>query len=259
MLFKKECRLPLDIALVPPENLPSEAAECMDQILTGLQETQTAVKQNVEEAKRRYKQQHDKNAKPHSFAIGQRVWLHYFAKKKGVSAKLTRKWVGPFYIVHVVKGGSFMLRRCSDNVILKSPVHPVRLKPFWDPNDRPTNHVPINEDYVTDDAISSDNESDVGNELSSDNEAHVDNEPAKSAVNEHRDKEPPDKQEVLPQTYQVQRILASKKIGSTKFYKIKWIGFRETTWEPANHIPEELQRHFHTTCTAKGRKRKKKT
>ena len=130
MLIKRECRLPIDTAMLPADTLPSEAAECISEILSTFELTQKAIKHNVERAKEKYKKQYDKTAEPHAFAIGPRVWLHYHPKKKGVSAKLQRKWTGPFYIAHIVKGGSFILRRCSDNVLLKSPVHHLRIKPF---------------------------------------------------------------------------------------------------------------------------------
>ena len=59
-------------------------------------------------------------------------------------------------------------------------------------------------------------------------------------------------------TYFVEKILACKVIRGTKHYKIKWQGHKDTTWEPASHIPEELIRTFHVQKTNRGRVRRTK-
>ena len=286
MLFKRECRLPIDTAMLPADTLPSEAAECISEILSTFELTQKAIRHNVERAKEKYKKQYDKTAEPHAFAIGQRVWLHYHPKKKGVSAKLQRKWTGPFYIAHVVKGGSFILRRCSDNVLLKSPVHPLRIKPFWDPKDRPTNHVTVNE---TEDELSSDEEMPGGESPDTVNNESSNREDRRASPTADDDVtstaeapraradhsvctpempigeqqtgkgETAGKVDETDQLFEVEKILACKRIKGVKHYKIKWLGYKNTSWEPADHVPDFLQRQFHTERTYQGRKRKRIT
>ena len=90
-----------------------------------------------------YTKQYNKNAQTHTFVVGQQV-MCYFPRSAGPgrSAKLTRKWLGPFYICACIKNITFILRRSSDNAPLKGPVHAIRLKPFFDQSDRPTNPLP---------------------------------------------------------------------------------------------------------------------
>ena len=53
--------------------------------------------------------------------------------------------------------------------------------------------------------------------------------------------------------YLVDRLVACKTID--KHYKVKWIGYKETTWEPAGNIPDELIRDFHMRKTRRRRAR----
>ena len=63
-------------------------------------------------------------------------------KKPGLTPKLCQKWIGPFYISKVLSGYTYIVRRCSNNKQMKSSVNIHRLKPYVDPNERPTNHPP---------------------------------------------------------------------------------------------------------------------
>ena len=133
LLFKQEGRLPLDVSLIPSTNLPTSAQQCMNDILSGIEITQKLVRANVADAQRKYKTQYDKQSQPHRFVVGQRVWVYFPVVKQGTSHKLQRKWRGPYYICAELQGNAFILRQCSDNKQLRSPVHAVRLKPFFDP------------------------------------------------------------------------------------------------------------------------------
>jgi transposase InsO family protein len=74
LLFKKECRLPLDVALQAPDTLPpGKTAECLLDIVNGVNHTQRVVKDNFLQAQKKYKTQYDKKAAPHKFVLGQRV------------------------------------------------------------------------------------------------------------------------------------------------------------------------------------------
>lgn len=54
----------------------------------------------------------------------------------------------PAYITKALPHNVYILRRCSDNKALKSPVNAARLRPYWTPDDRPTNPLEGDTDPV---------------------------------------------------------------------------------------------------------------
>ena len=63
--------------------------------------------------------------------------LHQVAP--GKVPKLHRKWAGPYYITLVGPNHTYSIRNCAKNKEVKSLINGVRLKPYYDPEDRPTN------------------------------------------------------------------------------------------------------------------------
>jgi hypothetical protein len=58
------------------------------------------------------------------------------------------------------------------------------------------------------------------------------------------------------QLYTVDRILECKTIHGIKHYRIKWVGYSQTSWEPATNLNRELIRQFHLRKTLSGKARK---
>lgn len=260
LLFKKECRLPLDTVLIPPNNLPATADQCMQDILSGFQITQTIVKDNILKAQAKYKHYYDKTAEPHKFVVGQKVWLYSPKIKAGVSTKLQRHWTGPYYICAELSGNVFILRRSVDNVQLKAPVNAKRLKPYFDPEDRPTNVIPDCDLDETD--VASDDDDHLSNpEMTEDLQSVSDKEPEKGP-DPSTECQPPeegiDDDDDSDDWYEVEKILAVRKRNGIRQYKIKWAGQSPPSWEPEEYIPEALIRDFHVSKTLTGRRRKRK-
>lgn len=42
------------------------------------------------------------------------------------------------------------------------------------------------------------------------------------------------------------------------YFKVKWVGYRETTWEPQEQIPPLPLQNFYKTHTKAGKRRKRK-
>ena len=140
ILFGKECTLPIDTALHPHSNnsnLGKNAQESLDRILTSFEITKSIVRENTAQAKSKYKQQFDKRSKVPKFKIGQRVWLYCQQTPVGLSPKLCKKWVGPYYICNAYDNFTYKLRNCATNKLVNSVVHANRLKAYFDPKDRP--------------------------------------------------------------------------------------------------------------------------
>lgn len=137
MLFGREMRAPQDVALIPKENLGKNHRSYLSNLLQELEITRTIAAENNARAKEVYSEQYNRNTKLPTFSPGQRVWLYCQKVQKGFSSKLTKKWYGSYYIVHTGPNYTYKLRRSSDDKIHKPLVHANRLKPYFDPADRP--------------------------------------------------------------------------------------------------------------------------
>ena len=88
-------------------------------------------------AKTKYKQQFDKKTKLPTFKVGHRVWLYCRHTPVGLSPKLCKKWLGPYYICDAYDNFTYKLRHCVTNKLVKSVAHANRLKVYFSPQDRP--------------------------------------------------------------------------------------------------------------------------
>ncbi|XP_061175622.1 uncharacterized protein LOC133184550 [Saccostrea echinata] len=141
LLFGRECKTPLDTSLNPAEIVGQNAKEYVDSIHKELKKARELATRNIEEAQEKYKTQHDKRATPPEFRIHEKVWLRSKKKQVGLTPKLCNKWIGPFYIIEDNHNNTYKLRNCADNTELKSAAHADDLKPFHDPEIRPTNRL----------------------------------------------------------------------------------------------------------------------
>ena len=44
-------------------------------------------------------------------------------------------------------------------------------------------------------------------------------------------------------TYNVEKITSHNLIKKKKYYLVKWLGFKEMTWEPAKQLKEDVPEH----------------
>ena len=141
IMFGHEIELPIDVSLA--QTSPEATVQShIENILENHEIYSEIAKENIKQAQSKYKKYHDRGAKfkVPTYQVGQRVWVYDPTKKPGLTPKLCQKWIGPFYICKVLSGYTYIVRRCSNNKQMKSPVNIQRLKPYVDPNDRPTNH-----------------------------------------------------------------------------------------------------------------------
>jgi len=83
------------------------------------------------------KKAYDKKIKPASYNIGQKVLLYDSAKQNTKGDKFRKIYKGPYYIHEVHKNGTYKLRHCETQEILKD-INGKRLKefidkPLWEP------------------------------------------------------------------------------------------------------------------------------
>eukprot|EP00794_Sanderia_malayensis_P005005 gene5005-5664_t len=154
LLYGHEPRLPIDTTLlIPDTNLSSSVAEHRERIVRNLEEAQRIISSNTELAQQRMKLQYDKTSAPVRYDIGSKVWVYTPKSRKGLSKKLSHNYHAPYCIVAKLSPVHFKLRTV-DNCPVSVSVHANRLKPFYDPADRPIE--PLTEAVPLPDLIDSD-------------------------------------------------------------------------------------------------------
>ncbi|VDI32374.1 Hypothetical predicted protein [Mytilus galloprovincialis] len=129
LLYGREMTLPIDTAFNTKRS----------RILQNLETSRKIAAKNIKQAQERYKQQYDKKSKEPEFQPAQRVWLYCTKVPVGKAPKLHRKWSGPYYITRIGPNSTYKLRNCATNKEVVSMVNAQRMKPYYDPKDRPTN------------------------------------------------------------------------------------------------------------------------
>ena len=139
MLYGREMRLPIDTVLQPKNHLPQDYKVHLSRILQNLEVCRKLAGENIKAAQDKYKYHYDKRAKVPDYRPAQRVWLYCTKVPMGKAPKLHRKWVGPYYITVVGPNHTYRLWNVRTNAEVRSLVNAMRLKPYYDPEDRPTN------------------------------------------------------------------------------------------------------------------------
>ena len=243
LVFGEEMRVPLDTHLIPKDNVGKTFQHHLTNILENLKLGKELATKNMEIAQEAYKTQYDKKAKEPGYEPGQRVWLYCAAVPKGLSRKLHRVWCGPYYITLAPGNHVYVLRRCSDNKELPSRIHANRLKPYFDPKDRPQypppvwsgNHGPLSPEEISPDTP------EVQDQISDSQ-----NQPTQSQNS-------PD----TPRSQRIAKdILKATRQNGKMWYKVCW-GPSDYTWELSENVPDALKRAYHVSHTLQGKKRKK--
>eukprot|EP00794_Sanderia_malayensis_P015571 gene15571-17147_t len=121
---------------MPDTSLSSSVAEHRERIVRNLEEAQSIISSTTELAQQHMKLQYDKTSAAVRYDIGSKVWVHTPKSRKGLSKKLSHNYHGRYRIVAKLSPVHFKLRTV-DNRPVSVPVHANRLKPFYDPADRP--------------------------------------------------------------------------------------------------------------------------
>ena len=150
----------MDVSLLPPTNLSPSVAEHRARIVQTLEETKQLIQSNTQRAQLKMKARYDQSASPIQYMIGQRMWVYTPKHRKELSKKLLHNYHGPFRIVAKLSPVHFKLRTL-ENKPVSAPVHANRLKPYFEPKDRPIEapqeDPPMaNEPYLRDDDLPAD-------------------------------------------------------------------------------------------------------
>lgn len=252
MVFGKEMNIPFDIAVKPKDNLGKPAKEHIDELIEHLTIVQKIAKRNVSKVQEKTKETYDKKAKQPDFKVGDRVLLQCMKIPKGFSPKLHAKWEGPFYINHANQN-TYKLRRIRDHKLVKSCIHANRLKRYEDPRDV---RGPIVQMNRNDNGDNRDNDDDnVGNNDNINNrQDDNDTQDLQSQSQTMTD----DNAQIDENVFEAEKLVARRRRNGENFYRVKWLGYKKTTWVPEKDIGEGLLVDFYTKHTQSGKSRKKK-
>lgn len=223
LLYGREPRLPPDVSLLPPTQLSNSVEEHRARIVSQI-------------AQQLMKQQYDTASADVQFNVGQRVWIYTKKVKRGLSKKLLSKWNGPFRICRKLSPVHFQVRTC-DNRLVATTVHANRLKPFYDPADRPILPPQVDDpDNLHFDAADLPPDSFAQSEIDpvTNNNEHT------SDTSDTPNDPPVDSPDLCndPDVYQAEKILQSRKRHGKLQYLVKWTNYPvlESTWEPEENI-----------------------
>ncbi len=265
MLFGKECRRPIDVALTPPTNMGRDATDYITNLQERKQVTLDLAKENILKAQDHYKAHHDKKAQDPGYTVGQAVWLHSSRTPAGSCPKLIKRWTGPYYIAEVHDKSTYKLHKQEDHRPMQSLIHANRLKPYNDPDERPTNPPELPDDEVTDAppdpeipetgiqdaAASTDSQR---QEVSDTDQARPGPDPDKGHTTGEQNPNM-DRVEKIPE---VKSIISFKKVNGLGWYKVNFTDKSQKPREVRDyHLPKRLRNEFHAVHQNNGRKRKK--
>ncbi|CAC5371569.1 unnamed protein product [Mytilus coruscus] len=221
MLFGKEMNLPFDISVQPKDGMSKTAKSHLDTLIDRLKIVKDIAKTSVENSQEKTINRYDKKAEAPKFRVGDYVMLQSMKVPKGLSPKLHPKWDGPFYVINVGQNNTCKLRRCSDHKLIKSRIHTNRMKPYIDPRD----HRDIPEIQRN---VAENNRDRVDNIDDNNNIDRSQNNDAQMQQNDETNDEDND--------FIAEKLLAKKRRQGKNFYKVKWVGYKKTTWEPEENI-----------------------
>ena len=231
LVFGKEMSFPVDNELLPVSPRGPDYSAYMNGLISNLECAREVAKGNILSAQRVYKSQYDRANKAElpKFTPGDRVWLYCSRTGPGLTPKLCKRWLGPYMIISAYSNCTYTLRRCSDLKLVKGRVNALRLKPFFS-----SNIIPEVPDINVHDPVDSD---------------QFDSEPTPTSANLTQSMPVPVS---TPQPaavgspgqtadfYIVECLLGSFVKKGTRYFKVKWKGYKDRTWEPAENIPDSL-------------------
>ena len=218
--------------------------------------------ENIANAQTKYKAQHDKHAAEPKFDVFSNVWLYNPRTPQGLSPKLINRWVGPYYVSDKLGECSFRLSDLTTHKAIKSTVHANQLKPYFDPNTRPTNPPPnlpeAIEIYDTDEVEDNEEEAEGQRQADQQGENTGDN------TDEEHLQDQADTTATLQDTLTPERILKAYPNFRGEGRMLYKVHYRDTVTNKTNttytydtKLPENIRKGFHIKYTYSGKLRKR--
>ena len=211
LLYGRDPRLPIDVSLLPRDEIFTNADDYRAHIVTRLRESKKFAQDNIQLSQQRQELNRNEHAKLPSYEPGQRVWLYTPNNRKGLSSKLVHNWHGPYRIEEKLSPVNYRLENGDI-------VHSDRLKTFIAYNQQSD---PLPEDFV---AVE---------------EEQIESEETQDNINAEFDS---DDEYLSADEYEVDKILDKKRIRNragrlVTHYLVKWKDKNlEDSWEPEMNL-----------------------
>ncbi len=261
ILFGKEMRTFVDVALLPKQSMGHSARQYIETIQKNIELSKKIAKHNLEKAQQRNKEYYDRKAREPDFRVGQQVLKHNPKTEKGKSPKLQRKWTERYYISRVFDDNTYLLRRNSDNKLMKTRIHANRLKFYYDPVDRRhyLRFEDENDDDETEQTQSTQNTQSQNDVNDDDDTQPVDQNSqsqASTAPQTQPDRSQPDVNDTGNDWHPVEKILRANRYRGKMWYRVKFVDGK-SQWIIEDNVSPALIREFHINKTLQGKSRKK--
>ena len=131
LMFGREARLSVDVVYgSPPDETYESPSEFALKLRDRLADAYKLVRNNTDvEQKRQKLLLYDRRTQVSPYTVGDQVWLHSPAVRRGKSRKLHRPWQGPYEIIKVLSDVIYRIRS-ANNKRKRLVVHSDRLKHY---------------------------------------------------------------------------------------------------------------------------------
>ncbi|MES9880796.1 MAG: DDE-type integrase/transposase/recombinase [Sedimenticola sp.] len=146
LMLGRELKLPVEIMYGQPNGEQGSTNEYARAVRDRMHSAFQHTRQNMAKAQVRQKEYYDRNAFGDAYQVGDKVWLHEPATKRGLTKKLRRPWCGPYLVKDKISDLVYKIqmegtRACK--VVHFNRLKPCSwLKPAEDDDDRRVNGAP---------------------------------------------------------------------------------------------------------------------
>jgi hypothetical protein len=263
--------MPLDTVLHQSHDTTPTVTEFIVNTIQEIKFAHNSAETILKERKEIMKEKSEKNASDPNFKVGDVVYIYEPVVVPGNTAKLTRRFAGPYFIIEKPSPIHAKLRRVSDGKPIKNKVHINRLKPGLLRSTEPIDTLPpVNAD-ATEPVVLDIEEIDTHNLTTEDSDHVTDvNLDAQTATqrkhdtaNKHKrvakaSKTASDSTSIIQDTqshttpqssqssnqmYTVEKILRKKYTDNAWLYRIKWQSFPSShnSWVRFDDLSPHLQ------------------
>ena len=147
LLFGHEVRLPVDVMFGRQPNHKPEVSDYVRNLRDTLEEVHEHAREHLRAAQKRQKDHYDQRIAGEQIEVGDRVFLHDPAVKKGQTKKLHSPWQGPYIVITRIGDVTYRIQ-AVDNPRKRKVVHFNRLKLCGVPNPVDQQHGPNQPDQT---------------------------------------------------------------------------------------------------------------
>lgn len=268
LLFGRKMRLPIDTTLCPKPTLPLDVRQHFEQLIEKLKVSHEIAKANMQEQSQKSKARYDVHAKTPTLKVGDKVMMKQEHTEKGLSPKLTEKWVGPFEITELGPNYTYKLKNLQNDKILQAFKNACKLK-FYHERSLEDSQTDQTETELQNDRLvplpdQPFPQQPAGNQTMPQPTAEQPSSSKKHDLNERKanrnktNETTQSNEEYRSALTDDIRIIGASKKGIKQWYKILWPdNFKQWIW--AEYVNERIIREYLKNFTQQGKRRKFKS